>query len=342
MPGTAQPTGGTSKQERRPADPALQRVRRNRPERVRAVMPPMKRERLWILLVAALAIGAAPRPLSGMQPARPSRAQKAEPPRVVSTGRVTEIHGRRLFSMREAEGAQREVLVLAPRPLSTVTVGSTVQVEGTFRRLVAAELKGTLRWSDIDEPSRARFAGRRVLVAASLMASLESGVGPAPAPPEDERPTEAEPVEPDRPEAEAPPPLPLTISASMLGANFDHLAGQDVRMLKARVVGLLEPNVLLVEPATRYLKPIGTRDRIAVLIHHGALRIPAELLVGAAVTVTGTARTVLGMQVTAEVPWPAQLSPHDVKRLEVRGAVLATSVQTAEGTELTERRRPGW
>jgi hypothetical protein len=286
-------------------------------------------------LVAALAIGAAPARQSAVQPTRPPRAQKAEASRhIISTGRVTEIHGRRLFSMREAEGAEREVLVLAPRPLSMVIVGSTVRVEGRFRRFAPAELRDVVNWSDIDAHSRARFSGRPVLVAASLVASLQSEV-PPPVSPDETEPAEARAPERPRSSVEAATSPPLTISASMLGANFDQLAGQDVRILKARVVGLLEPGALLVEPATRYLKPMGARDRIAVLIPHGTLRVPAELLVGSTVVVEGTARTVLGLQVSAEVPWPAQLGPKDVKRLEVRGAVLATSVRTAEGTELT-------
>jgi hypothetical protein len=53
--------------------------------------------------------------------------------------------------------------------------------------------------------------------------------------------------------------------------------------------------------------------------------------------VTGVARTLLGVQVTAEVPWPPELTPEVVKRLEIRAAILATSVQTAEGIELTDR-----
>jgi hypothetical protein len=49
------------------------------------------------------------------------------------------------------------------------------------------------------------------------------------------------------------------------------------------------------------------------------------------------ARTLLGLQVTREVSWPEGLTPEAVQRLEVRAAVLATSVQTAEGIELTDR-----
>jgi hypothetical protein len=44
------------------------------------------------------------------------------------------------------------------------------------------------------------------------------------------------------------------------------------------------------------------------------------------------------MQVSREVPWPKELSPEAVERLEIHAAVLASSVRTAEGVELTGAR----
>jgi hypothetical protein len=37
------------------------------------------------------------------------------------------------------------------------------------------------------------------------------------------------------------------------------------------------------------------------------------------------------------VAWPAELTQDMVERLEIRAAVLATSVHTADGVELTNR-----
>jgi hypothetical protein len=78
-------------------------------------------------------------------------------------------------------------------------------------------------------------------------------------------------------------------------------------------------------------------DRVLVLIGGAELRVDAAVLRGTDVHVAGTARTLLGAQVTAEVPWPRELTPDMVKRLEIRAAVLATSVRTADGVELTRR-----
>jgi hypothetical protein len=57
--------------------------------------------------------------------------------------------------------------------------------------------------------------------------------------------------------------------------------------------------------------------------------------VSSSVTVSGVARTLLGMQAGGEVAWPTELRPEVVERLEIHAAVLATSIQTPEGIELT-------
>jgi hypothetical protein len=128
----------------------------------------------------------------------------------------------------------------------------------------------------------------------------------------------------------------ITIRPSTLAQQVSELAGHSVRVPYARVVGVFEPNVFLIETDTRFRPFMGNRQRVVVLIDRGALRVSADSLVASTVTVLGTARTLLGMQVSREVPWPAVLNRDLVDRLEIRAAVLATSVQTAEGIELTD------
>jgi hypothetical protein len=128
----------------------------------------------------------------------------------------------------------------------------------------------------------------------------------------------------------------ITIRPSTLAQQVSELAGHAVRVPYARVVGVLEPNAFLIETDTQFRPFIGNRQRVVVLIDRGALRVPAASLVSSTVTVLGVARTLLGMQVTREVPWPSALSRDHVERLEIRAAVLASSVQTAEGVELTD------
>lgn len=288
----------------------------------------MRLQSLGIALVAML----------GLTAEVPTFAQpRQSSTQLVVTGRVIRVDTPRLFAIRELEGGGRELIVLAPRALSPAVEGATVRVEGTLRRLTVSELQKATASDFAPEQIRARLAGRMVLVARSVIAALQG------APSQEIAPRAEEPAETETPEqprgGAVPIPTPLTLRASVLVADLDAFAGQPVRVLNARVVGLLGPGAFLVEPATHFLKDMGTRDRIVVLVRDGELSVPAELVVGAVVIVQGVARTLLSVQVTREVPWPARLEPDTVKRLEVRAALLATSVQTAEGTELLNRRQ---
>jgi hypothetical protein len=127
----------------------------------------------------------------------------------------------------------------------------------------------------------------------------------------------------------------VTIRPATLAEGIEELAGHTVRVPYARVVGVLNPRALVVDTATPLRPPLGNRDRLLVLVEARALNVPATLIVGSTVTLVGVARTLVGMQATREVPWPAELRPDVVQRLEIRAAVLARSVQTADGVELT-------
>lgn len=132
-------------------------------------------------------------------------------------------------------------------------------------------------------------------------------------------------------------PLPILVRPAMLAASIGQLAGQTVRVPQSRVVGLFNPRVFVIDTASRLPALPGTRGRVLVFVEPGALRVADTTLVASTVTVVGVARTLLGMQVTGEVAWPVDLRPDVVERLEIRAAVLAASVQTADGVELTDR-----
>jgi hypothetical protein len=127
----------------------------------------------------------------------------------------------------------------------------------------------------------------------------------------------------------------VTIRPATLADEIEEFAGQSVRVPYARVVGVFNAHALVVDTATTLPPALGNRDRLLVLVDDRALNVPATLIVGSTVTISGVARTLLGVQVTREVPWPVELTPEVVKRLEIRAAVLARSVQTADGVELT-------
>jgi hypothetical protein len=128
---------------------------------------------------------------------------------------------------------------------------------------------------------------------------------------------------------------PVTVRPSTLALAVSELAGHRVRVPDARVVGVFEPRVFLIETADRMHSLRGFRDRVIVLIHPGALTVEPTAIVGETVTVVGVARTVLGIQVTGEVPWPSRLDRGVLERLEIRAALLGSSVETADDVELT-------
>lgn len=124
---------------------------------------------------------------------------------------------------------------------------------------------------------------------------------------------------------------PTTIASAI-----DDLAGQNVRVVNARVVGVFDPRAFLVEDATHYEMTMGMRDRILVLIDSASLSVSPKEIVSSSVVILGTARTLLGLRVAGDVPWPPKLDADLIDRLEVRAGVLATAVQTPEGTALTQ------
>lgn len=132
-------------------------------------------------------------------------------------------------------------------------------------------------------------------------------------------------------------PQPILVRPTMLAAQIGELAGHTVTIPYSRVVGVFNPRAFLIDTSTRLPPVVGHRARVLVLVERGELNAPPSLLVASTVTVGGIARTLLGMQMSREVPWPKELNPEAVERLEIRAAVLARSVRTADGVELTSR-----
>jgi hypothetical protein len=139
------------------------------------------------------------------------------------------------------------------------------------------------------------------------------------------------------PPATARPKFPVAVRPGTLGDHIDTLAGYPVRLPSARVVGVFDPRAFLIETETRIRPLRGNRSRVVVLVQTGALRLDPAALVASTVTVSGVARTLLGVQVTREVPWPPTLTPNALEELDIRAAVLAQSVTTVEGDDLLVR-----
>lgn len=261
-------------------------------------------------------------------------AQPRSHDELVARGRVSQVHSARLFTMQGDVAGESEVLVVPPRPVSVSLVGSGVELRGALRRFSGTEVGAA--WKDIDEQTRRAFEGRRVIVATSLIATT--------------------PGQPGLTEEQAPPPvqsagaetgqsyaLPvgqptLHVIPATLVDFINDFAGQRVAVSPARVVGVLQPGAFLIEPATRYQKTMDYRDRILVLVDTAQLTVSPESIVSATVSVEGIARTLPDLRLKAGAAWPATLTPDAIDRLEVRAAILAQSVRTPDGTELTGRR----
>ena len=128
--------------------------------------------------------------------------------------------------------------------------------------------------------------------------------------------------------------LPIELRPATLAEDINSLAGLSVRLTNARIVGVFDPRVFLVESDVS-LRPLrGNRNRVLVFVRSGTLGVRPALLVGSAVVLEGTARTLLGIQVSREVPWPAKLRRDSLSRLDIRAALLATSVSTPDGVDL--------
>ena len=131
-------------------------------------------------------------------------------------------------------------------------------------------------------------------------------------------------------------PARVTVHPWTLGLAIDEFAGHHVRIQNARVVTMFDARAFLIESERRYDMGDGYRDRTLVLIDGAGLRLTQEQLAGSTVIVLGVARTIAGSRVLPRPAWPAWLDRGRIEDLEVRAVVIATSVQSADGTPLTQ------
>lgn len=245
-------------------------------------------------------------------------------------GTVRRVLGPRVFILDDRRGADGELMILAPAAEATPVAGATVIARGLFRRFDEGELEKIHIWNELDERTREAFAARAILLATSLTTasgrSLMAG-----------RSRAVRPFVRRSPVVVSRQPTEIQLHPAGLAELIEEVGGRPVVLPRARVLAVLNPRVLLIESASSLLATIGNLDRVLVLIPGAALRVDAAALTDTNVRVVGVARTLLGIQVTGEVAWPPELTPEMVKRLEIRAAVLASSVHTPDGVELTDR-----
>jgi hypothetical protein len=132
----------------------------------------------------------------------------------------------------------------------------------------------------------------------------------------------------------------IRMHPSALAQLIDELGGRQISLPRAKIISVISPRAFLVESAGPLAPTPGQLNRVVILVDKGMIRMDPPSLVGWTVKVTGIARTVLGMQVSREVPWPRELTADIVKRYEIRAALLTPSVQTPDGVELVSQLEP--
>jgi hypothetical protein len=249
-----------------------------------------------------------------------------------------------VFALEDPSGTRANRIVVVPNINALPAVGAVVVVGGVLRPIEQAGVAADERGDAALAEDTVVIAARSVVVedGRDLIQGGGFSVGPPLAslvPPGRTAPVAARMAAQPGSAVGSSGSAETRIRPMTLANGIDEIAGQDVRVLSARVVGVISPQVFLIEPASSYQMTLGYRDRIAVLLAGTtALRVDAPTLVGSTVSVAGVARTPLGLRVGREVPWPRELTDAYMDRLDVRAAVLATSVQSPEGVELTSAR----
>jgi len=134
----------------------------------------------------------------------------------------------------------------------------------------------------------------------------------------------------------APGTPPIGMHPFALAQSVGELAGYPVNVQRARILWVIDQHAMVIESDSSFGPTWRDRGRVLVLVgRERSLAIPRPPVAIAPVTIVGVARTLLGVQAAHDVPWPEQLTRREIERLDIRAALLASSVQTPDGVELT-------
>jgi hypothetical protein len=132
----------------------------------------------------------------------------------------------------------------------------------------------------------------------------------------------------------------IAVHPSTLNDFLEEFGRRPVRIPVSRVVDVVGTRALVVEPIGKWSDTVPWLDRVLVVVPHGTLKAAPDAIENTDVRVHGTVRTALGVQTSQDVAWPAELTRQRLDKLDVRAVILATSVETTDGVELTNQRLP--
>jgi hypothetical protein len=134
----------------------------------------------------------------------------------------------------------------------------------------------------------------------------------------------------------APGTPPITVRPSALAQVVSELAGSPVNVQRARILWVVDPHAIVIESDSIFDPTWRDKGRVLVLLERSrSLAIPRPPVSIGSVNVVGIARTLLGIQAAQDVPWPQAVTRREIDRLGIRAAILASSIRTPDGVELT-------
>ncbi|HTI42542.1 MAG TPA: hypothetical protein VL693_12015 [Vicinamibacterales bacterium] len=134
----------------------------------------------------------------------------------------------------------------------------------------------------------------------------------------------------------APQESPIPVLPFALAQMVGELAGYPVAVQRARLLWVVDAHAVIIESDSSMSPEWRDHGRVLVLTtKERSLVIPRPPIAIAPISVVGVARTLLGVQAGHDVPWPGPLTRRVVDRLDIRAAIVADSVRTADGVELT-------
>jgi len=139
----------------------------------------------------------------------------------------------------------------------------------------------------------------------------------------------------------APGTPPITVRPSALAQLVSAIAGTPVQVPGARILWVVDPHAIVIESDSLFEPTWRDHSRVLVVLERTrSLAIPNPPIAIAPVDVTGIAKTLLGIQAGQGMLWPPALRRREVERMDIKAAVLATSIRTSDGVELTSSPAP--
>ena len=139
----------------------------------------------------------------------------------------------------------------------------------------------------------------------------------------------------------APGTPPISVRPSALAQLVGEIAGTPVLVPRARILWVVDAHAIVIESDSLFDPTWRDRSRVLVVLERSrSLAIPRPPVAIAPVDIVGIAKTLLGIQAGQEVAWPPALKRREIERMDIKAAILASSIRTSDGVELTSSTAP--